>query len=132
MGGFMGAGGRPDMSRAARILLKDFVSGKLLHCSAPPDTDQKDFHTHAVEVRRVWKDEEGKEQEARRLQQMRRTKQEEVDTNFFAKMSVGPHVRGAGKPGKAKLEGRFSDKKKNKTKTRIMYSDLDPKRHGHV
>jgi large subunit GTPase 1 len=29
--------GGPDESRAARILLKDLVNAKLLHCSTPPD-----------------------------------------------------------------------------------------------
>lgn len=36
--GFMVATkGGPDESRAARILLKDLVNAKLLHCSKPPD-----------------------------------------------------------------------------------------------
>ena len=42
-------------------------------------------------------------------------------------MSLGAHVR-----GKAKLEGRLSDKKKRKMKARNLYEHLDPKRHGHV
>jgi len=36
--------GIPDAPRAARIVLKDFVNGKLLHCSAPPGVDQDTFH----------------------------------------------------------------------------------------
>lgn len=124
--GFMTAGGRPDQSRAARLLLKDYVGGKLLHCSAPPDQDQDKFHSHIFEVRRVFMDEEHKEQEARRLQQMKFNKPEKVDNDFFARSGGGVHVR-----GKKKLEGRFSDKGKSKTKARVMYADLDPKRHGH-
>jgi large subunit GTPase 1 len=31
--------GGPDESRAARILLKDLVSAKLLHCAKPPDVE---------------------------------------------------------------------------------------------
>ena len=57
----------------------------------------------------------------------RKTKEEEINAETFAAMSVGAHVR-----GKAKLEGRFSDKKKRKTKARNLYEHLDPKRHGHV
>lgn len=43
--GFMTANGQPDNPRAARYILKDFVSGKLLYCYAPPNTDQNEFHT---------------------------------------------------------------------------------------
>ena len=48
--GFMTAGGRPDQARAARILLKDYVGGKLLYCEAPPGVIQDDFHQFLVEV----------------------------------------------------------------------------------
>ncbi|XP_065218737.1 large subunit GTPase 1 homolog [Planococcus citri] len=43
--GFMTANGQPDNPRAARYILKDYVNGKLLYCYAPPNTDQKEFHT---------------------------------------------------------------------------------------
>jgi len=125
--GFMTSGGRPDQSRAARIILKDYVSGKILYCEAPPGMEQQEYHKHELQVRRVFKDEAGQESEARRLQQMRKTKTEEIDSNFFAGMSLGAHVKGS-----KKLEGRLSDKNKSKKKTRIVYKDLDPKRHGHV
>jgi len=124
--GFMTAGGRPDQSRAARIVLKDYVNGKLLFCEAPPGFDQESYHVHKLEVRRVWKDELDRQNEARRLQQIRKTKTEEIDNTFFAGMSLGAHVK-----GNKKLEGRLSDKNKSKKKTRIVYKDLDPKRHGH-
>jgi len=125
--GFMTSGGRPDQARAARLLLKDYVAGRLLYCEAPPGTDQSSYHTHPREVRRVFKDEKEKELEARRLQHIRKTKEEEINAETFATMSLGAHVR-----GKAKLEGRLSDKKKRKTKARNLYEHLDPKRHGHV
>eukprot|EP00092_Neocalanus_flemingeri_P006285 GFUD01006761.1.p1 GENE.GFUD01006761.1~~GFUD01006761.1.p1 ORF type:complete len:596 (+),score=181.61 GFUD01006761.1:36-1823(+) len=126
--GFMTTGGRPDQARAARIILKDFVCGKLLHCEAPPGLDQDVYHKHDMEVRRIWKDEADQVNEAKRLQQIRKTKTEVVDGNFFAAMSLGAHVKGH----RHKLEGRFSDKKKSKKKGRIVYQHLDPKRHGHV
>ena len=98
----------------------------------------------------MFKDEKEKELEARRLQHirsaltlpfgaylvkyyeyhqcfLRKTKEEEINAETFATMSLGAHVR-----GKAKLEGRLSDKKKRKTKARNLYEHLDPKRHGHV
>ncbi|KAI8324838.1 P-loop containing nucleoside triphosphate hydrolase protein [Martensiomyces pterosporus] len=36
-GMFKGGEGNPDESRAARILLKDYVNGKLVYCHPPPD-----------------------------------------------------------------------------------------------
>ncbi|KAJ2485808.1 hypothetical protein EV174_001503 [Coemansia sp. RSA 2320] len=36
---FKGGEGNPDEARAARVLLKDYVSGKLLYCHAPPTYD---------------------------------------------------------------------------------------------
>lgn len=42
--GFMTANGEPDNSRAARLVLKDFVNGKLLYCYAPPSVPQEEFH----------------------------------------------------------------------------------------
>jgi len=125
--GFMTSGGRPDQARAARLLLKDYVAGRLLYCEAPPGADQATYHTHPFEVKRVFKDEKLKELEARRLQHIRKTKEEEINSETFATMSLGAHVR-----GKAKLEGRLSDKKKRKMKARNLYEHLDPKRHGHV
>merc|ERR1719221_1590588 len=126
--GFMTAGGRPDQARAARIILKDYVSGKLLYCEAPPGIQQDQFHQFEVEVRRVWKAEAHQEAEARRQQQqLNKSKQEQIDSNFFAGMSLGAHVK-----SKKKLEGRLSDKSnKRKLKTKKIYAELDPKRHGH-
>ncbi|GAQ93508.1 hypothetical protein KFL_015930010, partial [Klebsormidium nitens] len=34
--GYVGASGLPDETKAARMLLKDYVDGKLLHCALPP------------------------------------------------------------------------------------------------
>ena len=126
--GFMTAGGRPDQARAARIILKDYVSGKLLYCEAPPGLQQEEFHQFEVETRRVWKAEAHQEAEARRQQQqLNKSKQEQIDSNFFAGMSLGAHVK-----SKKKLEGRLSDKSnKRKLKTKKIYAELDPKRHGH-
>jgi len=125
--GFMTSGGRPDMARAARLILKDYVAGKLLYAECPPAGNQAVYHTHPVEVKRVFKDEKEKEVEARRLQHIRKTKEEEINSETFAKITLGAHVR-----GKPKNEGRFSDKGKRKMKARNMYEHLDPKRHGHV
>ena len=44
MRGFMTARGLPDNPRSARVILKDFVRGKLLYCVAPPGSDQEQFN----------------------------------------------------------------------------------------
>lgn len=41
--GFMTHKGIPDYQRAARYILKDFVTGKLLHCEPPPGVDTDGF-----------------------------------------------------------------------------------------
>ncbi|XP_013932008.1 PREDICTED: large subunit GTPase 1 homolog isoform X2 [Thamnophis sirtalis] len=43
MRGFMTDHGQPDQPRSARLVLKDFVTGKLLYCHPPPGTDAKLF-----------------------------------------------------------------------------------------
>ena len=43
MRGFMKPGGVPDHFRAAKLILKDLVQGKLLHCKPPPGVDQDTF-----------------------------------------------------------------------------------------
>merc|ERR1719430_353582 len=110
------------MARAARLILIDYVAGKLLFAEAPPGWNQDGYHKHSLEVKRVFKDENEKELEARRLQHIRKkTREEEINAETFAKISLGVHVK-----GKSKLEGRFSDKGKRKMKARNMYEHLDP------
>lgn len=43
MRGFMTSHGVPDVSRSARYVLKDYVKGKLLFCTAPPGEDETLF-----------------------------------------------------------------------------------------
>jgi len=53
MRSFMTARGMPDRPRSARIVLKDFVRGKLLYCVAPPSVEQGQFHTWPLEALRA-------------------------------------------------------------------------------
>lgn len=39
--GFRTTHGQPDRSRAARLAIKDFISGKLLHVHEPPGFEKK-------------------------------------------------------------------------------------------
>lgn len=36
--------GNPDDAKAARVLLKDFVNGKILYCHPPPDISPEEFN----------------------------------------------------------------------------------------
>lgn len=42
----MTANGQPDASRAARVVLKHYVLGRLLFNVAPPGVDQTKFHSY--------------------------------------------------------------------------------------
>lgn len=121
--GFMAIGGRTDQSRAARIILKDFVAGKLLYCKAPPNIQQEEYHVYERKEGREWVSVEAKESEARRLQQQKKKPVQELDEKFFSVGSAGIHLKGKANP----LTGRFSDKNKKKVKARITYKHLDPK-----
>ena len=64
------------------------------HLTEHPITRNQDkFHTNPVEEKRVFKTEADKEHEARRLQHIRQTREEVINSETFAKMSVGAHVR---------------------------------------
>ena len=43
MRGLVKTAGNPDTARAAKIVLKDFVQGKLIFCQAPPTENQAEF-----------------------------------------------------------------------------------------
>ncbi|GAM27199.1 hypothetical protein SAMD00019534_103740 [Acytostelium subglobosum LB1] len=51
MRGFMTVHGAPDQSRAARIVLKDFVAGKLLFCSPPPGLEAEKFQRKTLKAK---------------------------------------------------------------------------------
>ncbi len=49
MRGLMKPGNVPDQARAARVILKDYVQGKLLFCKAPPGTPQEQFCRYEID-----------------------------------------------------------------------------------
>lgn len=51
MRGYMTQRGLPDNHRSARDILKDFVNGKLLYCTAPPGINQGEYHKFPSRVR---------------------------------------------------------------------------------
>ena len=46
--GFMTHKGIPDGSRAARLILKDYVNGKLLYCYPPPGVNAEEFQHYSA------------------------------------------------------------------------------------
>lgn len=46
--GFMTHKGIPDGSRAARLILKDYVNGKLLYCYPPPGYNSEEFQQYST------------------------------------------------------------------------------------
>ncbi|GAA6017286.1 hypothetical protein JCM10207_003680 [Rhodosporidiobolus poonsookiae] len=52
-GFFTGGQGNPDHSRASRLVLKDFVNGKLLYCHPPPHINSDDFNQETRDIERL-------------------------------------------------------------------------------
>ncbi|GAA6036038.1 hypothetical protein JCM8097_006578 [Rhodosporidiobolus ruineniae] len=52
-GFFTGGQGNPDHSRASRLVLKDFVNGKLLYCHPPPGTGPDEFNQETRDMERL-------------------------------------------------------------------------------
>lgn len=48
--GYMSSSGVADCSRAARLVLKDVVNGKVKWIAAPPNMDQKEFDKLTYDV----------------------------------------------------------------------------------
>ncbi len=107
MRGFMKPGGVPDHFRAARIILKDYVQGKLLFCRAPPGEDQGEFCSFEEDEDYMKEDDISLEESFPELQ-----------------MNSGVHVRGRigakSAPGGGKKHGGG---KKRKEKARRMYKE---------
>lgn len=63
----MTARGQPDQSRSARLVLKDYVNGRLLFCHAPPGYVQEEFHTYPPRLRREVSEEQLPKQQQRAM-----------------------------------------------------------------
>ena len=88
--GFMTSRGLPNQPRTARLILKDFVNGRLLYCHAPPGVNQEDFHEMKI-------DEQTKRRaitEFERRVILEETSQDDFDREFFEKTSKGLHAKG--------------------------------------
>lgn len=128
--GFMTQNGQPDNPRAARYILKDFVKGKLLYCHAPPSHDQSQYHTFP---------ERTKQSKAAilpplavRLLKANKLSTEDLDRQFFQKMSIGVHKKGtqsnphnSGAGTNAKPWKDHGNKRNKREKLRRVYAYLD-------
>lgn len=110
--------GNVDTSRASRFILKDYVSGKLLYCHAPPDIPANVFNAELHDLDRLaslgklrakrapmtrvpikadtYIQQTGEEGAATALSKTRQsTRAKALDRNFFAATLLGrPAVRG--------------------------------------
>lgn len=110
MRGFFKPGGVPDQFRAARIVLKDYVQGKLLYCKAPPNVDQETFCPFEKE-----------EESSKFVDDISL-----VESFPELRMPSGVHVRGvksAGIPNVAEFMNKKHAHKKKKDKARRMFKD---------
>ncbi|XP_071502821.1 large subunit GTPase 1 homolog [Diadema antillarum] len=146
--GFMTHKGVPDCFRSARIVLKDYVNGKLLYRVPPPDVSPEEFesiHFPSEEVGEVKAGSRPKKSANKPMiteggQTVKKSPEKKVDESFFSKPSVAhtkalPPGRGMagvqpapgmagvgvmGKPWKKQKRGK-------KEKLRRVYGHLDEK-----
>lgn len=91
--GFMTSNGQPDQSRSARIVLKDYVNGKLIYCYAPPGVDQSSFQTFPERQKAEMKIEllPPRQQRAMKID---KSQAEAIDDQFFKTQNLTAYVKG--------------------------------------
>lgn len=92
--GFMTANGQPDQSRAARKILKDFVIGRILYCTAPPTVKQTDFHKYPERKRDEIPLQNLPPRQQRSMKIQTGTSSKEIDAAFFNVHSSAAHIQG--------------------------------------
>ncbi|XP_034942546.1 large subunit GTPase 1 homolog [Chelonus insularis] len=133
--GFMTQNGQPDNPRSARYILKDFVTGKLLYCVAPPDVKQSEFHKFPPR-RKIYSENRVLPPSQVRASRGVRIDTKEMDKTFFQNKSSGVHMKGLEKiPINPNSDGSLGDKpwkkinkhanKKKHEKLRRLYRYLD-------
>lgn len=92
--GFMTANGQPDQSRSARRVLKDFVNGKLLYCTAPPTAEQNQFHTFPERQKDVLDVEKLPPRQQRAMKLVSGVTSKDIDDIFFHSTDSQAHIKG--------------------------------------
>lgn len=152
--GFTGTGrhGQPDESRAARHVLKDYVSGKLLYCHPPPhdpEIDGKEFNkelydfAHLPAKRQAWLIAHADETEVEAASETASSlsapqtktgnKSKQLDENFFASTSGNAgHIKNRAfshkytEQGQAEMKQKTLSGRKEKM-MRALEAGIDPK-----
>eukprot|EP00043_Microstomoeca_roanoka_P001221 m.31605 g.31605 ORF g.31605 m.31605 type:complete len:664 (+) comp10699_c0_seq1:118-2109(+) len=115
--GFMNARGLPDISRGARIVLKDFVKGKLLYCEPPPGYEPTMGTTTFLSSKKPTK---AKDMDSAAVTgpRHRPTYANEVDDQFFRQTDVKAVIKSTRKnsafSGEAASKSSKKHNKKNK------------------
>ncbi|XP_043194133.1 large subunit GTPase 1 homolog [Amphibalanus amphitrite] len=104
MRGFMTARGLPDNPRSARVILKDFVRGKLLYCLAPPGRDQEQFNKWPLEAPRERA--AGQRPPQEKMVKPNKPTADAVDSSFFSAVQSKAHSRDH--LGVQRVDGRAS------------------------
>ncbi|XP_020386560.2 large subunit GTPase 1 homolog [Rhincodon typus] len=94
MRGFMTSHGQPDQPRAARYILKDYVTGKLLYCHSPPGIDPAHFQFQHVKFEEcgVVCHENGTK--LKRKQRNLKRIENDVDKSFFHQENIRALTKG--------------------------------------
>ncbi|XP_033108740.1 large subunit GTPase 1 homolog [Anneissia japonica] len=96
--GFMNTKGMPDAHRASRLILKDFVNGRLLYCHPPPGVCPEDFepvrsHEPDLNEKRSLKDKQVIVVSEDGIRHKHHP-ENSVDTTFFQQQSLAGHSKG--------------------------------------
>uniref|UniRef100_A0A914Q6T3 Large subunit GTPase 1 homolog n=1 Tax=Panagrolaimus davidi TaxID=227884 RepID=A0A914Q6T3_9BILA len=131
MKGFMSSSGIPDCSRAARLILKDVVSGKLRWIAAPPGIPQEEFDKYSFDS--LPEKKQATRTESLLLEQLEKrnllvgheSSGKRVDKFFFKQDEGTVHVQNRSRLPTVDEKGRIRLKKGKKEKLRRVYRHMD-------
>jgi len=146
MRGYMTPRGLPDISRASRVICKDYINGKIIYCEPPPGADRKLYHSKSKLALALKRIEELRsdpkhslkitERQRKLMKQAQGTdiSSKDFDAQYFRERSQGFHLKGlpgignmtqpVGKDLGTKL-GKHEKKHKKREKLRRVYRHLD-------
>ncbi|BGO98802.1 hypothetical protein NBRC10513v2_003198 [Rhodotorula toruloides] len=100
-GFFTGGQGNPDQSRSSRLVLKDYVNGKLLYCHPPPGIDADDFNRETRDIERL----RAQNKLKRKMAPMTRVSQKS-DYYVHNPAAAAAGAPGGGRPSEARGKGQ--------------------------
>lgn len=120
--GMMSSSGVPDCSRAARLLAKDVVIGKILWVAAPPTHDQKEFDAlfFLTKGSKILGQVQLRQMEKKGLLETREVANARFDQSFFDKPGSQAHVLSRN-PGVAQINDSSKKHFKKKDKARRIF-----------